>query len=62
MITRDAAVARRISQLEQQVSQERTARLKAEQTAAGRKSLILRLQAKIAGYEAREAVQKASAS
>ena len=32
MITRDDAVARRISQLEQQVSQERTARLKAEHT------------------------------
>jgi hypothetical protein len=54
--------ARRFSQLEQQVQQERAARLKAEQRAAGRKSLILRLQAQIASYKAKEALAKADAS
>jgi hypothetical protein len=62
MQTSDAAIVRRLSQLEQQVQQERAARLKAEQTAAGRKSLILRLQAKVAAFEAKEAEARADAS
>jgi hypothetical protein len=58
MLTNDAA-ARRIVELETKLHQERMARMKAEQTAAGRKSLILRLQAQIAAHKAREAAAKA---
>jgi hypothetical protein len=59
MLTRDA---RRVTELEQRLHEERVARVKAEQTAAGRKSVILRLQAMIAAYKAREAEDKADAA
>jgi hypothetical protein len=53
------ADARRISQLTQQLHQEQTARRKAEQQLGGMKSAVVRLQAKLAGYEAKAAKAKA---
>jgi hypothetical protein len=59
MLARDA---RRIIELQQQVEQERTARLRAEQTAAGQKSAILRLQAKLAQHKATSLTRKSRGS
>jgi hypothetical protein len=56
------ADARRFAQMQAELHKERTARLKAERTAAGRKSAILRLQAKLAQKKADEAKARAEAN
>jgi hypothetical protein len=53
------AVRLRLSQLEQKAALEKQKRVKAEQRCAGYKAAIVRLQAIVARYKAREAAVKA---